>query len=69
MFDKERLKQIYLIESTKGNYCVRIKTLDRDSLKITTGQLFLAPETLKIVTGMGMQAIGSEGIMSLAGYN
>lgn len=65
-FDRERLKKILLLKSDEGNYCARIKTLDRDSLEIHTGQMFFSPETLRFIMGMAMQSLGEDAVISLA---
>jgi len=61
-FDRARLKKIVVIKSNKGNYCVRVKTLDRDSLIVTTGKMVFSSETLEIVAGLVLQSMGVSGI-------
>ena len=57
LFDRERLKLIYVMKSDQGNYCIRVLTLNRDTLKTTRNNLYLTPETFNIIMHMGMSYV------------
>lgn len=65
VFDRERLKNIMLIKSDQGNYCVRVETLNKETLRSAMVQIYLTPKTLLIVVGMAMKTLGAAALMSL----
>jgi hypothetical protein len=51
-FDQDTLRRIHLMQSNRGNFCVRVYILDRDSVQMTRTNSYYLPSTLRDVVGM-----------------
>lgn len=49
-FDAENLKKIRLMKSSKGNFCIKITTLDRDSLQVRIFTSYMKESSLSMVS-------------------
>ncbi len=52
VFDRERLKKIYILKSNKGQFLIRTRTLLRDSLEVVPLDSWWSSETLELVASI-----------------
>ncbi len=54
IFDRQRLRKIFILKSNKEVFLIRTKILLRDSLRVITTESYWSKESLEIVFGVLM---------------